>query len=76
MVSIRYGDYIATYDANGWCSSDPGLAEMLNALRVPAEIALAQGDRHLAIAKNAIAQLRAGEVIRTTAGQPALPATV
>ena len=70
MVSIRYGRYIATYDENGWRSSDPGLAEMLNALRVPADIELHRDDRHLAVARNAITLLRAGEIIEVGAGQP------
>jgi hypothetical protein len=71
MISIRYGRYIATYDGNRWCSIDPGLAEMLNALRVPVDLARDQSDRDLAIARNAIALLRAGEIIEGTAGQPA-----
>jgi hypothetical protein len=70
MVSIRYGHYIATYDGNGWRSSDPGLAEMLNALRMPADIELHPESRHLAVARNAIMLLRAGEIIEVVAGQP------
>jgi hypothetical protein len=73
MVSIRYGDYVATYDDRGWSSSDPGLAEMLNALRRPA--AGGEGDSHLAAARNAIALLRAGEIIEVPAARP-LPATI
>ncbi|HVH28808.1 MAG TPA: hypothetical protein VM818_18735 [Vicinamibacterales bacterium] len=70
MVSIRYGHYIATYDENGWSSSHPGLAEMLNALRVPADVELHPDNRHVAVARNAIALLRAGEIIEVGAGQP------
>jgi hypothetical protein len=70
MVLIRYGHYIAAYDVNGWSSSDPGLAEMLNALRVPANIEPNQ-DRELAVARNAIALLRAGEIIESAPGQTA-----
>jgi hypothetical protein len=71
MVSIRYGRYIATYDGNRWYSTDAGLAEMLNALRVPPDVAFGQSDRDLAIARNAIALLRAGEIIEGAGGQPA-----
>ena len=63
MVSIRYGRSIATYDSNGWTSSDRSLAEMLNALGLNQHVSPADGRPDLAVARKAIAQLRAGEIV-------------
>jgi hypothetical protein len=72
MVSIRYGRHIATYDSNGWTSSDRAFAEMLNALRLGPESGSIDADPHVAVAKLAIARLRAGEIVKISSEPSAL----